>query len=307
MTPRLSERPYAGDSDRRDMIALLMRVRPPAWLPDYPGVADLRELLCLPSAQANTRLWVDETGRIRAFALVDAYNNLLFEIDPAVDSHELQAQIVYWGLQCVRNIAPDGGDNLTLDAACREDDVERADMLARYGFIRQPHQSLHLARALDETIPEPILPAGFHIRPLNGPAEVEAWVALHRLAFGTQNMTVEEKSAMMSQPDYDPLLDLVAVAPNGRLVAYCVGGISREENARTGRNEGHTDPIATHPDFRKRGLAKALLLTGLQLLKARGGQWAVLGTGSDNEPMQKAAQAAGFSRQCVRLWFARPV
>ena len=307
MTSTLSNCSYAGDADCRDMIALLNRVRPPALLPDYPGVTDLRELLCLPSIQTNTRLWVDEAGGIKAFALVDAYNNLLFEVDPAVASSELHAQIVRWGMECVRNSAQTAGDNLTLDASCREEDDERMALLARHGYIRQPYQSLRLVRSLDDPIPEPVLPAGFQIRPLKGPAEVEAWVALHRSAFGTDAMTVEEKRAMMSGPDYDPHLDLVAVAPDGRLAAYCVCGLSREENARTGCQAGYTDPVATHPDFRKRGLARALLLTGLRLLKARGAQWAVMGTGSDNDPMQKTARAAGFSVQSVRLWFARPV
>ena len=112
---------------------------------------------------------------------------------------------------------------------------------------------------------------------------------------------------MMRGPEYDPELDLLAVTPVGRFVAYCVCSISQQENIRTGRNEGYTDPIATHPEFQRQGLARALLLTGLRLLKERGMDTAVLGTSSENIPMQQAATAVGFRLQSTRLWFAKPV
>jgi hypothetical protein len=44
----------------------------------------------------------------------------------------------------------------------------------------------------------------------------------HRAAFGTEYLTVEERLATMREPEYDPELDLLAVAPDGRLAAYCM-------------------------------------------------------------------------------------
>lgn len=131
--------------------------------------------------------------------------------------------------------------------------------------------------------------------------------ALHRAAFGSEHMTVEERLAMMRVPEYDPTLDLLAIAEDGRMAATCMCSISREENKRSGRNEGYTDPVATHPDFQQRGLAKALLLTGMHKLKERGMERAVLGTSSENTAMQRAAQAAGFRIQSTKLWFAKAV
>ena len=69
---------------------------------------------------------------------------------------------------------------------------------------------------------------------------------------------------MMRVPEYDAELDLLAIAPGGRFAAYCLCSISQEENNRTGRNEGTTDPVATHPDFQRRGLAQALLRDGAE-------------------------------------------
>jgi mycothiol synthase len=120
-------------------------------------------------------------------------------------------------------------------------------------------------------------------------------------------MTVEERLSMMRVPEYDPELDLLAIAPDGKFAAYCTCAISQTENVNTGRNEGYIDTIATHPDFQRRGLARALLLTGLRLLKERGMDTAVLGTSSENMAMQPAAGAVGFDMQSTTLWFAKPI
>jgi mycothiol synthase len=95
-------------------------------------------------------------------------------------------------------------------------------------------------------------------------------VVLHRAAFGTPHMTIEGQLSWMRMPEYDPTLDLVAVAPDGALAAYVLCSISEQENLLAGRRVGYTDSVATHPKFQRRGLAKALLVKGLNLLRQRG-------------------------------------
>jgi len=305
--PACTSRPYADAHDLDSILALLHRVRAPERCTDYPAPADLRELLAVPDIQANTRLWETEAGQLRAFALVDTYHNLLFEFEGDIAGPDLPAELIQWGVTCRRRQPTEEGEPVTLDFCCRADDEERLALLTRHGFTQQPTRTLRLKRSLHDPIPEPVLPAGFTLRPTTGQDEVEAWVALHRAAWGTEHMTVEGRSAMLSGPDYDPELDLVVVAPEGRLAAYCVCWISQEENARTGRKEGYTDPVATHPDYQQRGLARALLLTGLRLLQARGMETAVMGTSSENERMLRAATAVGFQVVSTGVWLAKPV
>jgi ribosomal protein S18 acetylase RimI-like enzyme len=215
--------------------------------------------------------------------------------------------VVAWGEACLRRGASQEDSLAMLDASCRADDSARIALLEQHGFVRQEFRALKFYRPLDELVPAPQAPPGFRISHAAGEQEVEALVALHRAAFGTQNMTVEERLAMMRQPGYDPALDLLVRAPDGRLAAYCFCSVSLEENRRSGRKEGCTDPVATHPDFQRRGLGLALLLTGLHALKQRGMQAAVLGTGSDNFAMQRLAQAAGFRVRSTTLWFSKRV
>ena len=289
---------YADETDLARLIAFLPAARPADRVSDYPAATDLREMLCQPDRQADTRLWLNQQDRLIAFALVDAYNNFLFDYLPRANSPELEEAIMQWGVACSK---------LPLDAVCRADDHERYAWLMRHGFQPQDLRTLRFNRSLSEPIPDPQLPPGFSIRSVAGESEIEALVALHRAAFGTDNMTIDERRAMLSVPHYDPALDLVVVASNGRLAGFCVCGIPGEENAATGRNEGYTDPIGVHPDFQKRGLARALLLTGLQLLRERGAAFAVLGTSSENTAMQATARSAGFQLASSKVWFSRAV
>jgi len=65
--------------------------------------------------------------------------------------------------------------------------------------------------------------------------------------------------------------------------------------------------MPTHPDFQRRGLARALLLTGLEKLRKRGMNTAVLHTSSRNTAMLKTAQSVGYRVGWAKLWFAKPI
>lgn len=296
-------RAYSDDVEA--LVALARQARPAAWVTDYPGANDLREMLADASVQKNTRVWKDGNRDIAAYALVDDFNNLLFDVRPDAHSKELDAGIFGWGIECLVRHNAESGTHDTLDAVCRAEDRERAAWLEHFGFVRQPLQTVRMARALREPIEEPTLPDGFVLRAIEGVREAEALAALHRAAFGSDYMTAEKRLAWMATPHYDAALDLVIVAPDGSLAASCFGSIDPEGNARTGRAEGSLDPVATHPNFQRLGLARACLVEGMRRLKERGVEYAVLGTSSENAAMQRAARAAGFEIDSVRVWYCR--
>jgi ribosomal protein S18 acetylase RimI-like enzyme len=163
-----------------------------------------------------------------------------------------------------------------------------------------------MQRDLRAPIPEAELPEGFAIRVAGGEAEAEALAELHRLAFGTEHMTTESRLAMMRAPAYDPSLDLVAVAPGGVLAAYCMCSMEDANGEVPSPRVGWTDPVGTHPGYQRLGLARALLCTGLRLLRDRGAEYARLGASSTNTAMQKAAQSAGYVvKEVTKIWFQK--
>ncbi len=284
-----------GEADVRRMREWIAR------LPGGSSVGDLEELMLQSAARARTRLWQDG-DRLVAFALVDDYNNLQFDLDPRAASPELEAQIVEWGRACMRERNAATGEQSMLDASCRADDLERIALLERHGFVREPVRSLHYRRSLEGPLPDCPLPDGFSLRAVHGEEEVEALVALHRAAFGTENMTVDQRLAIMRAPQYDPALDLVALAPDGELAAFVICGLDEP-----GGQVGYTDPIGAHARYQRRGLGKAMVAAGLCALQARGATSAEVGTSSENVAMQRLAEAMGFRLVSESLWFSRPV
>lgn len=294
----ISSRLYEDEKDFPSIIDLLTAVRPPEHLNDYPVKVDLEENLASQTIRANTRLWFDD-GQLIGWAFVDEFNNLRWELDPRY-AGLLGSQIVEWGETCMRE-ALDEGESTTLDASCREDYMERIAFLKRYGFQQTDITTIRMVCDLSKPIPELNLPPGFVIRPLAGAHEAEAVAAMHRAAFGTDYMTTENRLTIMNTSEYDPSLDLVVIAPDGTTVANCICSVNEQEKM------GNTDPVATHPRYQGKGLARALLARGMQLLKERGMSFAQFGTSGNNVAMQKTGEAVGFKLKYKTLWFSKDV
>ncbi len=276
----------------RDLIAGLLNAA---------TVVDFEENMLLPSVRAVTRLWLDG-GKIAGFAYIDDYNNLQFEIDPAARSTRLEDEIVEWGLTCVKKRNIETGIGNTLDACFDRKNSWQIALLERFGFVRDSVRTLRYTRSLSEPIAAHAFPRGFSLRCVAGEQEVECLVTLHRAAFGTQNMTVERRLAIMRAPQYVRELDFVAAAPDGEWSAFCICGFADENN-----RVGYTDPIGVHPRYQNLGLGTAIVSAGLQALKDRGANVVELGTSSENIAMQRLACALGFALVSEKLWFSKQV
>jgi mycothiol synthase len=303
------QRPYSGAIDLQRMLDLV-KARPLDRLTDFPSLADLQEMLGSELSTTRVQLWDGTGGKLAGFALLQDYRTwtfLVMEAGLAAPVAEMEAQMVAWGEQIVRHLSNTRKEPVPMEVNVKVDDDAKIARLEVLGFKGQPGGSVSLSRSLSEPIPTADIPPGFVICPSAGEQEIEEWVRLHRLARGTENMTVAKRRSMLRTPFYDPSLDLVASASDGSLAAYCVCWISAEENALTGRKDGHTDPIATHPAYQRRGLAKALILAGLRLFKERGMEAVHLGTARDNLGMLRTAESVGFRIVSESLWFSKPI
>jgi mycothiol synthase len=265
-------------------------------------IVDFEEQILLSSIRATTRIWKQD-NQIVGFAFVDEYNNLWFETEAEFALlDQLETEIVEWGTTCLkRRNAKIGTDN-TLDCTCNADDNHRLSVLRKHGFAPEQVHSLRYSHFLNEPITEYPLPSGFSLRCVNGKDEVEQLVALHRAAFGTNNMTIEYRLAMMNTPQYIRELDLVVVTPNDELAAFCVCGFDDPD-----KKIGYTDPIGTHPSYQRIGLGKAIISAGLIALKNVGANTVKLGTSSENVAMQKLASELGFICVSEKLWFSKAI
>ena len=296
--------PYTA-ADLQRVIEFRRTCTTPENSNDYPTVIDLHESLSSPSSNnILANLWEDENGNIIAYGIVAlTYCNLYFLIQPEAQAEELTTDIINWGIQQLREHTSCNA----LDTPCRDTDMRRVTLLERHGFVRSGIETLYMMRSLSGDIPIPDFPEGFTLRPVRGKDEVGAVVALHGAAFGTEHMTIEHRTNIINNPEYIQELDLLLVAPNGTLAAFCYCTIPREVNRQQGRSEGEIAIIGTHPTYRNRGIGRAMLLAGLQQLKAHGMGTAILGTSSENEQGQSIYYATGFEVKYRSLWYTKKV
>ena len=101
-------------------------------------------------------------------------------------------------------------------------------------------------------------------------------------------MTEQIYEGLRQAPGYIPELDLVVGGPDGRFAAFCLCWIDPVNRI------GEFEPVGTHPDFRRQGLAKAVLFAGLQRMKAFGAEQAFVLCRGDNQAAATLYQSLGF-------------
>ena len=242
----------------------------------------------------DVRIWNKSDGPLCGFALVDlSVWGLFYLVSPSEEGGELEQEILSWACNRASHISR--GKSITLRCRrVREDNSKRISSLERQGFRRDTNrQGLRMVRRLDVPLDKPLIPRGFKIRHLSCPDEIEAYVTLVNSAI-PKATSVETHQRWIETPEYIPELDLIAVADDGTFAAFCQSYYDPLELARSTRREGWTDPIGTAPAYRKKGLARAIVLEALWRLKSRGIEDAVLGVAGSNEVAQKLYESIGY-------------
>ncbi len=300
---------YQPDDFAR-LVKFIAEARKPDKLSQYPSFTDFEEMMASMDIETHTRLWFDDSERLVGYSLVDnRNNNIWFEVDPKLDTSQLDEKMLVWGIQRFKDWKTNRAVEVdaTLDTNCDEDELARIALLKAHGFIPQDLMTLHLERSLTEPIPPVEFPSGYAIRPVAGECEVDDVLALYHAAYGTDRMTREELLSIMRTSTYERELDLVAISVNGHIIGLCTCGMDVSLNQKLPRKEGWTDPILVHPDHQKLGLSCALIHRGWQLLKSRGIEVAVLGTSSQNAKGVAAFTNAGYHITYRKPWFSLSV
>ena len=206
----LITRPYAGDADL-PFIADLIHAAPPAGrhLVDFPWRLSSSQL----DPVADARVCMVD-GLLAGFAAWQvAWASLDLYVRPGPAQERVEAALFAWAADRFRELDADRGQLLPYWIEAREDDAERLALLARHGYtLSDGYSYVMMSRSLAAPFPRSSSPPGFTIRPLAGLSEVDAYVEVHRRAFESTSMTASWRARTLRMPQYEPELDLVAVA-----------------------------------------------------------------------------------------------
>lgn len=93
---------------------------------------------------------------------------------------------------------------------------------------------------------------------------------------------------VMRGPGYRQDLDLVAVSDSGEFAAFCLCWLDSENRV------GYFEPVGCHPDFRRKGLTRAVILEGLRRFRSNGAEFALVDCSEANVPARRLYESCGF-------------
>lgn len=282
-----------SEADKQAMIALAR-----AFPSDNLHVVDLPYRLCSWALDDsdNVGLWASG-GQLLAWAVMQTPWWALDYVCHPRAGQGLHVQLLAWADQRARQMldTPSGRPCWFVNAFAGQTD--RLCDLEGAGFASQANvgEDSWSKVLLQHSTPTPAtdygLPAGFSVRPLAGEDEVEAYVQLQRAVFESETMTVEWRARTLRCPEYRADLDLVAVAPDGRLAAFCICWL---DNDVAGGPIGQIEPLGVHSDFRQLGLGRAILSEGLRRLYACGADRVWAETDNYRNAALELYEAVGF-------------
>ena len=174
-----------------------------------------------------------------------------------------------------------------------------SEILTTRGYTRGEDGSYHNYLELDKDY-SPVLPEGYSF---TDAWEVEDTLARYRVVNRAFNPEAEIPRVvsgsflkMEQAPLFRPDLEIMVKRDDGTLASFCV--VWYDEQTGTGMFE----PVGTHPDYRRLGLGKAMLIEGLRRLKDVGAGYAYVESfGDDRKAFYNSAGFATFDKD----WFWR--
>lgn len=138
------------------------------------------------------------------------------------------------------------------------------------------------------------------VLPLSGPIEVDlpyalvgeadaaARVDVQRAAFSRSTFTVARWRQLHSSPAGQYAVDVLVRTPGGTAAAAAIGWFAGPGRCAV------LEPVGTHPDYRRRGYGRAVVLAAAEELRRLGASAVAVLPPADLEPAVGAYRAAGF-------------
>jgi len=184
-------------------------------------------------------------------------------------------------------------------------DTELGDALEAGGYTAVRWDA-ELLRPDLEDLPDVVVPDGYTLRTPEAD-ELETVFAMMVVAFRDAWGEAEESDQGYADWVDDPRFrrDLVAVAWDGDRPVAEVAGLL--EPMPDGSVRGYVDGVCTHPDHRRRGLARAALAEVLHRFRAAGASAAYLGVDTANQQRAFALyESCGFARASLSTAYRKP-
>lgn len=295
---------FQGTEDAHRMKDFLLGREQWQSLPDYwtagkSTVGTFHTIFDSPTS--HHKFWRDANSEFQAYVWLHPEpsetiegnaNSWRMMIHPSLRTTEFTSSVVISAEEQLLQLAHQGCASKQIETVAYGTDTWLASLLKRHGYTKQDALDVYMLRSLDDRIDEPDLADGYIIRPLDAETDIVQRAGVQSDAFAGQpepgKWALENVNRFLRWYEGRDDLDLVAVSDAGEIASFAVFLID------TGTLVGELDPVGTRASHQRKGLSKAVLLSGLQYMKSKGMKHASVRTGVDNTPAIRTYESADF-------------
>ncbi len=230
------------------------------WEGTYWCVLDVE--LAQKNWDAHTHIWETAEGEIVGAAVPDGPGDVALQIHPHYRA--LEDAILDWAEEHISRTTETGQRELI--AWAFDWDSERQERLDRRGHeLRSAWFWHHRRRTVSDPLPALTLPDDYVIRSVTpDEADVERWVACSNRVFGQAYQPEHHRNFQRHSPSHNYDLHVIAETPGGSFAAFA--GLTVDPVNRFAVFE----PVGTHPDHQRKGLARGVMVACLRRLQQLG-------------------------------------
>ena len=208
-------------------------------------------------------------------------------------------EIVLWMWNRVKEMKGGKVEEVNMKFVVDDDDEDLILLLSDLGFQKGEIEGDKQVRSVDLPVPTYSIPEGYTIRnaviekDFLKYREVQTTVFPHIVS-----MSMELLQLFSTASFYQEDLDIVAVDPDGKFAAFCTARIDPLSKI------AELEPVGTHPNHRKLGLARAVICESLERLeKYRPSAVVILGA-APTDGARRLYESMGFVNEGTRhYWF----
>lgn len=269
------------------------------WREDPPRQESVNR--ALQSMNDHTGIWETQTGDIAGVVCIEhadrthsSFGEFFIQRHP--NHLDLLPEMLDYAEEHLAH--PDNGQ---LFIFADPEDRGLVSLIEKRGFIGNPDWPANESEfdLLQQALPPaPTLPEGFRLQSMADDNDMVKRCEIFGRGFNHSDPlewpSVLSYEQLQKVPDYRPEQDIIVTTPDGQFVAFSLIWYDAPNKLAS------LEPVGTHPDFRRRGLAREAIYEGMRRVKKLGAEKVIVG--SD----QQFYKSIGFEVCERRIRFDKP-
>jgi ribosomal protein S18 acetylase RimI-like enzyme len=296
----------SGEADRTPIFDRAAEFVSEMWSHSGPSsemhVGDLAwgTFHCSPSALGALRLWPDSVGQTQVLTIFDGSGVCDLVVRPGRAGLEAAMRALEWAERTSAATAV-GSESIELRVGRRLQSTEIIELLHAKGFKRRSIGAPAMSRTISGAdVAPPSIPNGYAIRELHSD-DLASRVLAFNAAFPGEELCVDAYRALRACPPYTPRLDVVANSPSSEVAAFATLWLD------SGNGVVQIEPAGCHPDHRRLGLTRAVILQALRWSVELGVAGALVRHVSTNTAARALYESCGFTTICEDTGFIKTI